>query len=1173
MATAKSEQRRHSSPATIARQTRNHSRPALVIRPAVRSVGSMSRSLGEGTDRRSPGPEHAARARGARASFVLRRLRSARLLPASLLLAILTSTMVTVGLVGFGARALPAAEHRRLANVSDATIEVSGQVGTDRADADARVIRSSVASALGGVGFGMLSARWSDQFALPKSRGQVQGPLIQAAVLGGVAAHVRLTTGRWPGPRGQGRPIPVAVPASTAAMLHYAVGQVLTLPDSLTGARARLRVTGLYRPKDPAAPYWRLSLLGASGRLVQGPFVTYGPMLVDPSALGPGGLTAGQASWLITVRTGQIAPGDTAALGQRLGAVVTALQTRQDLGGLQAATTLPQTLTALGSSLVVARSLLLIGSLQLILLAVAAATLAARLLATQREEENSLLSARGVARGQLAFASFAEASLITVVGVVAGTVLGSYLAALLMSASGLPYSARGGGFGLLGRGLSGGAWWPAAVIAVLVIAVVVRPALRPVTPGAARLRRGRQAALATAARAGLDAALLALGVVAFWELRRYSAVPRLSGGSLGIDPVLAVAPVLALAGLALLPLRALPAAARLLDRLSARGRRLTGALASWQVARHPVRQGGPILLVVLAVSTGTLVLAQHQSWRQSQLDQAAFATGADVRAGLAAPLPLGRADLFARASGVLAAMPVSNVNSGFDVYALDARAAPDTVLLRPDLATLPAAVLWRRITPARSSPGLVLPGLPARLAVTAAVRPPRGVDLGVLPVSLSVQDGWGIVYSVPAGSLPADGRYHRLLADVTGSGQAGARGGARYPLRLLGVSFSYQMPGFPMPPSGPAQAAKLTEARIAAARATLDVRDLAVSARSSGGFAPPFAGAGRLAGSGSRAGLAGWQAAAGAAGLADPHALGIKPAVKAWRPGTAALTFSVGTGLLIPSSGPAPLPVAGQLALTAGYPATPLPALATRAFFGSANDHLGQVIPLPVGNATVPVRLVAAIRAFPSAGGTAPAVIVDLASLEGALAAQSQPPVPVTGWWLHTSPGSSPRLPAGATAATRAGAASVLLGDPLPNVPQLALLVIALAAALLATIGFVVCVVAAVTERRLQDALLAALGVGRGARTSQLCLEQLMLSVPAAIAGTLIGVGLARLLVPAVTLTSGAAAPFPPVHVVVPLGWTAVLALVVAAVPVLTAVVAAAHRPDPAAQLRLGDSA
>jgi ABC-type lipoprotein release transport system permease subunit len=179
----------------------------------------------------------------------------------------------------------------------------------------------------------------------------------------------------------------------------------------------------------------------------------------------------------------------------------------------------------------------------------------------------------------------------------------------------------------------------------------------------------------------------------------------------------------------------------------------------------------------------------------------------------------------------------------------------------------------------------------------------------------------------------------------------------------------------------------------------------------------------------------------------------------------------------------------------------------------------------------------------------------------------------VTGWWLRTAPGARPRLPAGASVTTWAGMASVLLGDPLPNVPQLALLVIAVAAALLAAIGFVVCVVAAVTERRLQDALLAALGVGRGARTGQLCLEQLMLSVPAAVAGALIGVGLARLLVPAVTLTSGAAAAFPPVRVVIPLGWTALLALAVAAVPVLAAAAAAAYHPDPAAQLRAGESA
>ena len=155
---------------------------------------------------------------------------------------------------------------------------------------------------------------------------------------------------------------------------------------------------------------------------------------------------------------------------------------------------------------------------------------------------------------------------------------------------------------------------------------------------------------------------------------------------------------------------------------------------------------------------------------------------------------------------------------------------------------------------------------------------------------------------------------------------------------------------------------------------------------------------------------------------------------------------------------------------------------------------------------------------------------------------------------------------------TWTGSAAQLLGDPLPNVPQVSLLVIVAAAGLLACVGFVVSVLAAIRERRLQHALLAALGVGRAARAGQLSLEQLMLSVPGAAAGAVIGAALAYLLVPAVTLTAGGAAPFPPVRVVIPLGWTALLALGIAAVPVVTAAVAGAYRPDPAAGLRAGET-
>src|SRR5262249_57965805 len=111
------------------------------------------------------------------------------------------------------------------------------------------------------------------------------------------------------------------------------------------------------------------------------------------------------------------------------------------------------------------------------------------------------------------------------------------------------------------------------VIAVLAVIIMTWPALRPAAPGDARARRGRQAALAGAARAGLDVALVALGVLALWELRRYSAVPRLSGGGLGVDPVLSAAPAVALPGIALVPPRILPAAAPPLARGGAPGRR------------------------------------------------------------------------------------------------------------------------------------------------------------------------------------------------------------------------------------------------------------------------------------------------------------------------------------------------------------------------------------------------------------------------------------------------------------------------------------------------------------------------------------------------------------------------------------------------------------------------
>lgn len=87
--------------------------------------------------------------------------------------------------------------------------------------------------------------------------------------------------------------------------------------------------------------------------------------------------------------------------------------------------------------------------------------------------------------------------------------------------------------------------------------------------------------------------------------------------------MLVVAPAVALAGGTVAGVRLLPAAARAGERLTTRGRRLTTALAFWRLSRRPLRQAGP-LLVVLGVATGTLALSQHQSWVRSARDQPDF---------------------------------------------------------------------------------------------------------------------------------------------------------------------------------------------------------------------------------------------------------------------------------------------------------------------------------------------------------------------------------------------------------------------------------------------------------------------------------------------------------------------------------------------------------------------
>ena len=707
-----------------------------------------------------------------RGSLVLPRMNAHRLVIIAAALTVAVAAALATALAAFSGQALPRAVRHDLSGASGTALVLNGNVDASQAAQYTAMLPGKISSAIDGTPFVFYQADWSDPLgfvpgsrpARPASAGNQ--PIAEAAALGDLAAQASLVSGRWPGAPASGQPIPAALPAAAAALLHVTDGDVLRMQDPISATYVQFVVTGLYRPRQVSSAYWGLDDIAPAGSSTASGFTTYGPLAVQPAAFaGPLAVYAG--SWLAQPRTASIPAGQLSTVAANVDQLKQALQNAELLPSLATTTSLPAVLNGTASDLDVARSLLAICAVLLFLLAAAALLAVARLLAGQREGESAMLTARGAARWQLVRLTAVEAVPLCAGSAAAGGVAGVALARLL----------AGTGTGAIGAAAAGDAWPAAAAVAIGAILIMVVPALTTVTPGTARARRGRQAAISGITRAGGDLALVVLAVVAGWQLRHYSAVSAGANGSFGVDPVIVIAPALALAGGTVLALRLLPAAGKAGDRLAARGRRLTAALASWQISRQPIRQGGAALLIVLAVATATLALAQRQSWTHSDHDQAAFSSGADVRVQASQPLSLAQADALVRVPGARQAMPVAaftEPSADSETLAIDSAQAANVSLLRADQSPLPAASLFGKIVPTGPASGVTLPGRLAEAGLTARLGP---ASLGLAPVTVTVavEDADGDVYQVDAGTLPADGRDHILTADL---GPAAATGSA-----------------------------------------------------------------------------------------------------------------------------------------------------------------------------------------------------------------------------------------------------------------------------------------------------------------------------------------------------------------------------------------------------------
>jgi hypothetical protein len=457
--------------------------------------------------------------------------------------------------------------------------------------------------------------------------------------------------------------------------------------------------------------------------------------------------------------------------------------------------------------------------------------------------------------------------------------------------------------------------------------------------------------------------------------------------------------------------------------------------------------------------------------------------------------------------------------------------------------------LFRKIEPARAGPGVTLEGQQGRagqIRLTASFGP-ASLHLAAAALTITVEYADGETYQLAAGSLPADGRPHTLTVHV-----APADRQVLYPLRLTAISVAYELPAALTP-----QPATFRVLSVDAAAGT---------ALSTWQAAP------------SSPALTALNESFGASGKSEPPSLLLTQTVGgAWT-----TTFEPGYGSATAASPDEPsTPIPGELDLSvpARLAAATIPGIATRAFLAANSLNVGDTVAVTTGGgATLSVTIVAAVSTFPTVTAADGAVIVDLASVQDYLASQSLAPLPVTEWWLSTAghlvpPQLAAALPPGSAVTSAAGLAAGLAGDPMTAVPQEALLAIAIAAAVLAITGCCVAIAAGIRQRRAESALLAALGVTPAGAARQLCLERLLLGLPSALAGLVLGAVIAELLVPAVTLTGTASLPVPPVIIEFDWAQTLPLALAVAALPVLVAALVIARRPDPAAQLRAAESA
>ncbi|MEU7674127.1 ABC transporter permease [Micromonospora taraxaci] len=1055
--------------------------------------------------------------------LVWRRAREARGLLVAAVIAALVAVALVTGLSDYNRRAVDAGQ-RALVAASPAEergLLVSGSGGRDAAEFANRdkAVRAEFADGLAGVPVTVAAGRYGTGRELTGDLGQVPRPddepvFANLATLEDLAGHAELTAGAWPRPGAN--PVEVSLPERVAGTLGLTVGERIPVRDRATERRGELVLAGTWRPRDPTDAYWLLAPGVGAGSAGSG--TSYGPFTLDPAdfvTTFPGSVSA---SWLAQPDLGGVDTADLPAVRKALTEATTAVPEAAQLGSSgQAATKMETLLDRIGRADLVGRSSLATPLLLILVLGGYALVLVAALLHEDRRPQTALLRARGAARRQLAGLAAREATLVVAPAAVLGP---------LIAGEALRYIRPGGSASLYTAGGNTTlVWAAAAATAAGCLVAMVLPTLRGagtyVADMAARSRPNRSASVQ---RASVDLVLVALAVLAWVQLRRYASPLAGSGGQLGLDPLLVAAPTLGVLAGAVLALRVLPPLTRFAERFVDRRPWTATMFGMWQAGRRP--HAGPVLLLALAVGGSTLAWSLISTGERSQVEQAGYTVGADVRiterAGVAPP---NRAAQLATLPSVDRVLPawrdevrVGRQNVPATVIGVDPANAPGTVRLADRLTDGPASEQYQRMVGARAAAGGVeLPE--GTRTITGTVRTPVGnaYEPHQISVALLVTSTEGLAFRLPAVAAPSDGRATRFtvqLPDV---------GGAR--LRVAG----FEADGGRV--AGDSYGLQVSDLKVVDAAGTARPADL------TGEWATTWARGPRLPVTVSGSGF-----------------VTTRPVER--QPEWGRMDQESTRFVVVPA------------------PKAAVPVLMTPQVREALSLRVGDTVDLTLSGATLPVHLVGELSAVPTT--TAAGVLLDLPAAVDTLIRTDGTVRPVSEWWIGaTDPTAVARaaseLP-GVTVLNREAVMEAAADDPYWQGSRTGMLAAALGAVLLALVGLMVDVWATARRRLGEFAVLHTLGATPRLMARALLAEQTFLAGIGVGVGLLLGAAVGATMAPLVILTPAAGRPIPPATFVlpwVPIGLTAV-GLLLAALAFSAFIATGIRQRVAAVQLRIG---